>query len=95
MYASDYVLSLGSSALNFTGANNYNELKTSWLYYSSTWTMTQYDYNKAWIIHNNGYIDYYLFSGGVRDVYPVFYLTSDVEYSSGVGTITDPFLIEE
>ena len=69
----------------------------NWLYKGTfEWTISPYtdmDSN-AFYIHENGHIYHisgtYLAEYAVR---PVFYLNSDVQYSSGSGTSSDPFRI--
>ena len=74
--------------------------KTSWIHLDSQfpeWTMTLYQAAKAWLILSGGQIVENYLSAAYADkvpvVRPVFYLTSDVEYISGSGTSTDPFII--
>ena len=108
MYASDYTLSLGSSALAITGSTytNSTTLKTGWMHQSNNdtasssheWTLSRYGDTggnfRAWYVVSDGSVGNYL----VYDAYgvrPVFYLTSDVKYNSGTGTYTDPYIINE
>ena len=108
MYASDYTLSLGSSALAITGStsSNASTLKTGWMHQSNNdttasttdWTLSRSGgssgYFSAWVVYSDGSVDY----GSVHDAYgvrPVFHLTSDVEKLSGKGSYNDPYLIKE
>ncbi len=109
MYASDYALSLGSSALALTTGTvaNAATLKTGWMHQSNNditkstleWTLARYGdyggYFHAWDVRTDGRVsnNSVNIKYGVR---PVFYLTSDVNLSSGseTGTLSDPFIIE-
>ena len=104
MYASDYTLSLGSSALSYTG-RNYNTLKTGWMHQSNNdttsstyeWTLSRYGGTsggfRAWSVSSGGYVDYDYVStaNGAR---PVFHLTSDARISGGNGEYTNPYILE-
>ena len=105
MYASDYALSLGSSALTLTGTSSYSTLKTGWMHQSNNvtandiweWTLTRcggYDGDfLAWIVDDDGSVndDIVHYANEVR---PVFYLTIDVTSSGGTGSIDDPYILE-
>ena len=107
MYASDYTLSLGSSALTME-YSNCNILKTGWMHQSNNDTSMSVDYEwtlsrigvystrfNAWVVYANGHVSNYdvAFSTGLR---PVFYLTSDVKITdSGDGSLDNPFIITE
>ena len=107
MYASDYALSLGSSALALKGSSNYSTLKTGWMHpsnndttmYSAEWTMSRYgagdDVFSAWYVYGDGRVhSNYVYS--MLAVRPVFYLTSDVKITSNEnGTLENPFMITE
>ena len=108
MYASDYTLSLGSSALAMTGSTSANQatLKTGWMHPSnndttkSTWEwtlsragVTSSGYFYAWYVCSNGSVN----ASGVHNrngVHPVFYLTSNQTISGGNGTLDNPFILE-
>ena len=105
MYASDYALSLGSSALALTGSSNASTLRTGWMHPSNNdttkniyeWTLSRYgtvggDFY-AWPVTPPGDVNYsnVTNSFGAR---PVFYLTSDTETSGGSGALDDPFMIQ-
>ena len=107
MYASDYALSLGSSALTLTVLSNTSTLKTGWMHQSNNdttkssyeWTLSRLGARSggiaAWLVHSDGGVSnsYVNYSYGVR---PVFYLTSDVNITSdGDGTLENPFIIQE
>ena len=107
MYASDYTLSLGSSALAITGGTytNRSTLKTGWLHQSNNdttvntweWTLSRRgDYGGtfyAWSVNSVGNVNY----GGVGNTSgarPVFHLTSDARISGGNGEYTNPYILE-
>ena len=107
MYASDYALSLGDTALNMTGGTYTNgaTLRTGWLHPLNNdrskavfeWTLavtgTNGSYHLIWEVDKDGYLyAYYMdFSAAIR---PVFYLTSDILPSTdGVGSYTDPYIL--
>ncbi len=106
MYASDYQMSLGSSALALTGLSNKSTLKTGWMHQSNNdtakdsyeWTLARYGIDSsgysAWSVSSDGYVgngnSYVRNAFGVR---PVFYLTSDVTSSGGTGTLEDPIML--
>ena len=110
MYASDYTLSLGSSALAITGSTSANKatLKTGWMHQSNNdtnmsteeWTINRIGNNGsalflAWSIHSGGPI----YSVPLREMFmlgvrPVFYLTTDTKISDGYGSLENPFIIE-
>ena len=108
MYASDYLLSLGSSVLSITSGTvtNGSSLLKGWLHPSNNdttkssneWLMPRLGPNNtssaygAWYLFKDGYVVYVNVTNslGVR---PVFYLTSDVGYSSGTGTLEDPIML--
>ena len=102
MYASDYQMSLGSSALALTGSS-YNTLKTGWMHQrnndttksSYEWTLSRFGaqsgYFPAWFVDSGGYVISRVgYTCGAR---PVFYLTSDVTSSGGTGTLEDPIML--
>ena len=108
MYASDYTLSLGSSALAITGSTSVNQatLKTGWMHPSNNdttknsweWTLSRNGaysgYFYAWRVYSSGSVD----DGIVDNAFgarPVFYLTSDVKITAdGDGTLENPFILE-
>ena len=108
MYASDYLLSLGTLLSSIEGSVSYNNnyFRNSWMHPSNNdttigeyeWTMARTglasDIYYAWLISDDG-------SFMVLDVdqpmpiRPVFYLTSDVKITSdGDGSLDNPFIIE-
>ena len=107
MYASDYTLSLGSSALAITGGtyDNSATLKTGWMHQSNNdttsssyeWTLSRFGdfsgYFDAWNVRSGGYVD----GNGVgntRGARPVFHLTSDARINGGNGEYTNPYILE-
>ncbi len=108
MYASDYALSLGSSALALTTGTgeNADTLITGWMHQSNNDT-TESDYEwtlarrgdrgggfDAWYVNDDGYVDYDLVFNATA-VRPVFYLTSNQVILGGNGSLDDPFMITE
>ena len=104
MYASDYALSLGSSALALTVQTNYSRLKTGWMHPSNNdttkssyeWTLSRYGAKGGnfyvWSVYSDGSLNNYYVSNtnGAR---PVFYLTSNQAYLGGNGSLDDPYII--
>ena len=106
MYASDYTLSLGSSALAITGGTytNRSTLKTGWMHQSNNdttssiyeWTLSRIGGSgtfNAWGVGSGGNVfnDYVNFTYGAR---PVFHLTSDARINGGNGEYTNPYILE-
>ncbi len=108
MYASDYTLSLGASALALTTGSGENQslLKTGWMNQSNNditksaeeWTLARYGNHRgsfcAWELFSEGYVleNPMLNPNAVR---PVFYLTKDTKISTGDGSLENPFMITE
>ena len=107
MYASDYALSLGSSALELATGTDLNKalLKTGWMHQSNNdtskswheWTLSRFgDVSGifvAWYVDSDGIV----YSGRVDNTFgarPVFYLTTDTKISDGYGSLENPFIIE-
>ncbi len=107
MYASDCMLSLGSSSLQLINKSDYDSLSDGWMtlknneaiYNGNEWTLsrfgayssTTYD---AWSVTPFGGFVYsdVNYSGFTR---PVFYLTNDVKITAdGTGSLENPFIIE-
>ncbi len=107
MYASDYTLSLGSSALAMTGSTSVNQatLKTGWVHQSNNdttkntweWTLSRTGAAsgsfRAWPVFSDGSVNSYTVfnSGAVR---PVFYLTKNIT-ALGAGSLENPFIITD
>jgi len=110
MYAHDYYYAYQSGGLNCSSSGSYSTCKNAWIYlvnndsgapgnFSYEWTMSRYGYN-----YNAGnYFVWSIVSGGhvgdarLDDVFavrPVFFLTTDVSYISGTGTLSDPIIIQ-
>ena len=107
MYASDYTLSLGDSALAITGGIHTNKatLKTGWMHQSNNdttkstheWTLSRGGGSRgdfsAWYVYSDGGAD----SGSVYYsfwVRPVFHLTSDARINGGNGSYSNPYILE-
>ena len=104
MYASDYQMSLGASALELTGSS-YSTLKTGWMHQSNNdttksgqeWTLSRVGAGgggfNAWYVSSGGNVnnDIVYSEYGIR---PVFYLTSNTKVSGGDGSLENPFIIE-
>ena len=107
MYASDYTLSLGSSALSITGGTSDNRatLKTGWMHQSNNdttaetyeWTLSRCGYSgglfSAWGVCSGGYVNRY----SVHDTFgarPVFHLTSDARINGGNGSYSNPYILK-
>ena len=107
MYASDYVLSSGASALALTTGTGTNAalLKTGWMHPSNNdsststdeWTLSRRGassgYPGAWYVHSGGRVD----SSIVYNTYgarPVFYLTSNQAILGENGSLDDPFMLK-
>ena len=105
MYASDYQMSLGSSALALTGSS-YNTLKTGWMHQSNNditksefeWTLSRSGAINgsfyAWFVHSVGYVFNGYGVGDANGVRPVFYLTSNQAYLGGNGSLDEPFMLK-
>ena len=106
MYVSDYMLSLGNEALNYTGSSNYETLKTGWMHLENNdsgapsqneWTISLYGGmstgpTAAHNISSNGNIGYEDVSVALS-TRPVFYLEDDTKLDSGTGSSDDPYII--
>ena len=107
MYASDYTLSLGSSALALTTGTytNASLLKTGWMHqsnndttkYTYEWTLSRYGDSSgrfiAWYVISDGPVssNYVDFSYSVR---PTFYLNTSEKLKTGTGSLEDPFILK-
>ena len=106
MYASDYTLSLGSSALTITGGTYDNRaiLKTGWMHQSNNdTTSSSYEWTLSRLGGSGNFYALRVFSvGTVNNDYvsstngarPVFHLTSDARISGGNGEYTNPYILE-
>ena len=107
MYASDYALSLGDTALAMTTGTytNSSTLKTGWIHPSNNdtskgtweWTLSRFGaYGNgffAWYVGSDGYV-YNDTVGNVSGVRPVFHLTSDARINGGNGEYSNPYVLE-
>ena len=97
MYASDYGYAATPSAWN-TNLYSYNSssiTNVNWMYMGLfEWSITRRsdNYERAFYVEYNGRVNHNFVSGGYA-VRPVFYLTSEIMYVSGSGTISSPILI--
>ena len=108
MYASDYALSLGSSALALTTGTGANTelLKTGWMHQSNNdttkstyeWTLARVGTNvgrfTAWYVAIKGGVNSSLSVNISYGVRPVFYLTENVT-ALGAGSLENPFIITD
>ena len=97
MYISDYGFAAGPNYWTTNLSSYQNALNTNWLYYSTEWTITRRsDFSQAFEISgmsvNRGTVHPYAtdYSDAIR---PTFYLNSNVTYSRGTGTSSDPVRI--
>ncbi len=109
MYASDYQMSLGSSALALTGNTSANQatLKTGWMHQSNNdttkslkeWTLSCSGTRssgsfQAWDVYGDGYVEGSTYVSNSYGARPVFYLTTDAKTSGGDGSLKNPYIIE-
>ena len=103
MYANDYALSLGSSALTLSlGYYSSNIFKTGWVHLSNNdkerdeWTISRCGDIGGYRAYTITYDGYIRDDGvdGLNSVRSVFYLTIDTKFSSGTGSLENPFIIE-
>ena len=105
MYVSDYLLSLGSSAIEYIPMDNEETLKTGWMYISNNdsgapsrheWTMTRagedVDDYYSYYVNSNGFVGYTVVWEGFS-VRPVFFLTTETQIENGTGSSSDPYII--
>ena len=98
MYLHDYYFAYSGGE-----PGSYSNAKTAWLHlskcdsgapYSYEWTMSRVNSTYTWYVHSTGAASYGSDMTGMLSVRPVFYLTSDVQYISGDGLESNPFIIE-
>ena len=105
MYLHDYYYAYQSGGLNCDISESFSTCANAWIFLGNNdtgntstyeWTMTRYGYvgsgYYAWMVSFTGPI----YNTVLTDAYvvrPVFFLTSDVNYLSGSGTLSDPILI--
>ena len=95
VYASDYGYAANPSSWGSTLYNYANATSNNWMYMGlDEWTITRAaDYaNEVLYITAKGGVDE-IGPGANIAVRPVFYLNSNVTYKSGVGTASDPIII--
>jgi len=104
MYMHDYYYAYQSGGLNCN--SSYSTCKNAWLHLSQSdsgapstheWTMSRYGYGSgfynAWYVLSDGSVH----TSNLTSTYavrPVFFLTSDVLYSDGTGTIENPIILD-
>jgi len=108
MYMSDYYYAYQSGGLDcYNNHGNDSTCRQAWIYLNNRdqsppsaaeWTMQRNGYGSyvfACVIRNTstGGINCSYYASNYYSASPVFYLTTDVKYSSGTGTSTDPFII--
>ncbi len=99
MYPSEY----GFAALQdfwTTNLTNYDAAAKNkdWLYLNATeWTLSPYSSgtNCAWNLLSSGIISNYYYVTNTCAVRPSFYLTSDVQYASGTGSLENPIRLTD
>ena len=99
MYPSEY----GFAALQdfwTTNLTNYDSAAKNkdWLYLNATeWTLSPYSSgtNCAWNLLSSGIISNYYYVTNTCAVRPSFYLTSDVQYASGTGSLENPIRLTD
>ena len=97
MYPSDYGYAAYPDAwtTNLGSYDNPSITSNNWLYMGlSEWTITpdSSSSNNVFNLYNNGSF-YSASADNGFSVRPVFYLNSNVEYSGGTGTESDPFTL--
>ena len=108
MYMHDYYYAYQSGGLNCSySVVSYSTCQTAWLHLSQSdsgalsaheWTMSRYCYNSdsgtydAWHVSSYGNVYAYSLYDAIA-FRPVFYLTSNVNYLGGTGTLADPIII--
>ena len=108
-YLSDYYFSYQSNGLNCSlGAEQYSVCGKSWMYLanndsnsitSADWNINRYGYHTefgtrlSWVIYRDGSVRISNFNNKFS-VRPTFFLTSDMQYKSGTGTIDSPIILD-
>lgn len=94
------------NAINYVIVDNISTMKTVWMHLSNNdsgapvshaWTMSRlgkFTSYRAWIVSSNGNVNHF----GMDNIFvvrPVFYLESNIEFSSnsGNGSINNPYMI--
>ncbi len=109
MYASDYLLALGTAeSLEYNSNTNRTEFKTSWMYLwndnndinapdtSLEWTISRYGNNHdlySAVLVNSNGSVAATSVNSTLSVRPTFYLNSDEIIVSGTGTLSDPYIL--
>ena len=81
--------------LYFSSSNNSTTLSNSWINESDIikFTMTSGGFGSVWIYRKNTVSADSYWADSYYSVQPTFYLNLDIDYISGTGTSTDPFII--
>lgn len=104
IYLSDYYYAALPEYWNYRGYSGVNDttpsyklsIKDNWMYINdSFWTISRKSdsINLAFAVSHTGASDYAYVNGNGRRVRPTFYLNSDVTFTGGTGTSTDPYRI--
>ena len=111
MYLNDYSYSLGDDAkCNYYDEEiNYSKCKLGWIHLSqndtsapdaSEWTMSRSGWGPShgaiggYSIKETGCVDYLILTDSIS-IRPVFYIDSSQTLKGGLGTLEDPFIIQE
>ena len=92
MYASDYGYAINPSYWTTKMSEYYKVYNNNWLFMGAGWTLTPIGKKSVFIL-NNG-VGVSTSANSTQSVYPSFYLNSDVQYVSGMGTYDNPFKIQ-
>ena len=101
MYVSDFILSIGEEGLSYVSNSN----KTSWLSsfvsddLANTMTSNGVGSNGVYTSYfaaknSSGFVVTFVSLPFVVSNFPVFYLDYNIEITSGMGTLSDPLMIE-
>ena len=100
MYVSDYGFAASNSAWtsNISSYNSSSITSNNWMYMGLTeWTISRSSSGTdfVYIVGDSGHLNYVSVRSGYNTsaIRPVFYLTSDVTYVSGDGSINSPIRI--
>ena len=92
MYASDYGYAINPSYWTTKMSEYYKVYNNNWLFMGAGWTLTPIGKESVFILNNGVGVSTSAYS--TQSVYPSFYLNSDVQYVSGMGTYDNPFKIQ-
>ena len=99
IYVSDYGFAASPSHWTLEMSSYNYTVESNWMYMEGAWTITRTtsSTNRAFGLYHMGTAAGSVIGNHVTStlrVYPVFYLSSDVEYSGGVGSESDPIRID-